>query len=429
MVLLLTDHAPRGYGPGVAVKPGVVARRLRSSGLTAGASRQTSYPSSRAAWAFLTGETFDTRLGVPASRDEALSLPAFGRGVELLASAVSGVELVGQTWDADSGVWTRIADQPNVLSDPEGVDGSTAWHWRYACVKDLVEAGNHVCLLSTAIDPTWVDWRTNRAAFLLPLPVEHVALIVDPSRPFWWQYAYRGMILDRSEVLHISAGNRSGEVLGQGIVSQYTQTLGQQLTAEQWAARYLAGGGVPPAIIQAPLVLAPDQANTFKADWRRMMSTGEALLLPSNVTVTPLQSDAQRQQLVEARTWNAQLSAMILGIPSHMLGLPGPNMTYQTVETSDIGWVKDTVDRWAQPIEATISKQLLPNGTRAKFNWAGRLRTDQTTQAAVVTTLVGAGIWTVDEGRQAIGYEPMADAIDEGSTPVDVPDLGAKEAL
>jgi HK97 family phage portal protein len=414
---------------GVAVRPGAVARQMRGRPMPLGMARRSPYPSSRAAWAFLTGDALDVALPSEATRDQALSLPAFGRGVELLASAVAGVELVAQKWDADSGVWSRVADQPLVLVDPEGVDGGTAWHWRYSCAKDLVEAGNHVALLSTAIDPTWVDWRTGRPAFLLPLPVEHIAIVTDTSRPFWWQYAYGGMLLDRDQVLHISAGNRSGEVLGQGIVTQYTATLGAQLTAEQWSARYLSGGGIPPAIIQAPQLVTETQAATFKSDWRRMMNTGEALLLPAGVTVTPLQSDAQRQQLVEARTWNAQLSAMILGIPSHMLGLPGPDMTYQNVETADIGWVKDSVDRWAQPIEATVTKHLLPNGTRSKFNWAGRLRTDQTTQATVVTTYVAAGIWTVDEGRQVIGYEPMADAIDEGTTPAEVPDLGAKEAL
>ena len=56
-----------------------------------------------------------------------------------------------------------------------------------------------------------------------------------------------------------------------------------------------------------------------------MTTTGEAIIIPATATVTPLQSDAQAQQLVEARTWNAQLQAMMLGIPSHMLGLPGPD--------------------------------------------------------------------------------------------------------
>ena len=48
-------------------------------------------------------------------------------------------------------------------------------------------------------------------------------------------------MLDPSDVLHISAGNRSYEILGQGVLSQYAQALGQQMTAEEWSARYLAG--------------------------------------------------------------------------------------------------------------------------------------------------------------------------------------------
>lgn len=354
-----------------------------------------------------------------ASRDDALSLPAFGRGVELLSSAVAGVDLVAQRWDADAGIWSRLADQPNILTDPD--PDATAWHWRYAATKDLIEAGNHVALLG---EP---DWATGRPGYVVPLPVADVGLITDPSFPGDWRYAVGGLMLDRSDVLHVSAGNRSFEVLGQGIVAQYTQTLGQQLTAEEWSARYLAGGGLPPAVIQVGGSPTQAQAEDFKARWSALMLTGEPIIIPATATVTPLQSDAQSQQLVEARKWNAQLAAMILGIPSHMIGLEGPAMTYQNVETADIGWIKDSVSRWAAPIEARISKDLLPRGVRARFDWASRLRTDQKTQTEVVTSLTGSGVWSIDEGRQAIGYPPAVAAVESGSTPEGTPELGAKE--
>jgi phage portal protein BeeE len=117
-------------------------------------------PTDRRAWAFLTGETIDPSV-LPrwATRDEMLSLPAFGRGVELLASAVAGVDLVAQRWDADAGIWARLPDQPMILTDPDPT--STGWHWRYAATKDLVETGNHVALFGD------VDWRT--AAYMVAL--------------------------------------------------------------------------------------------------------------------------------------------------------------------------------------------------------------------------------------------------------------------
>lgn len=390
----------------------MVDRRSTSRRLRVPASKQAISPEQIM---YLTGGEGAARV---ASRDEALSLPVFGRGVELLASAVAGVELVAQRWDRDAGIWARIPTQPVVLTDPDPLQ--TAWHWRYACVKDLIEAGNHLAILGEPDSDGW-------PSYLVPVPVSSVAVVEPTSTRSGYGFMVGVTLYDATEVLHISAGNRGGSLLGQGVVSQYAGALGQELTAEEWSARYLAGGGLPPAIIQAAGTPTQAQMEDFKSRWNALTTTGEAIIIPASATVTPLQSDAQAQQLVEARTWNAQLQAIMLGIPTHMVGLPGPSMTYQNVETADIGWIKDSVSRWAQPVESTVGKVLLPRGQRARFDWAGRLRTDQKTQVEVVTQYVAGGVWSVDEGRQAIGYPPAVQSVEVGSTPVGVPELGAKE--
>jgi HK97 family phage portal protein len=378
----------------------------------------------RRAWSWLLADpTADVPVPLPATRDEALSIPAFGRGVELLASTVAGVPIDAFRFDPDRGVDMRLADQPTILTDPDPM--VTAWHWRYAAAKDLVEAGNHVALLGD------VDWRTGRPGWLVPLPVAEVGLLEDANQPGWYAFAVAGVMLDPSEVLHISAGNRSGEILGQGVIAQYGEQLGGQLAAEQWASRYVAAGGLPPAIIQHPSVTPGDQAKAddLKTRWRTLVRTGEAMVLPAGAVVTPLQSDAERQQLVQARTWNSQLAGMVLGIPPHMLGLPGPNMTYQNVQSADVAFIRDVVTRWSDPINMSLTKWLLPAGTEARARWAARARTDMETQAKVAAALVAAGIWTVDEARQSIGYEPMDGATDTETTPEGVPNLGAVEEV
>jgi phage portal protein BeeE len=343
--------------------------------------------------------------------------------VELLASTVAGVPIDAHLIDPITGVTDRVEEgmQPSILRDPDPT--STPWHWRYACVKDLIEAGNFLGLLG---DP---DWRTDRPGWVIPLPVAECGLLTDPARPGWWAFTIAGIVLDPSEVLHISAGNRSGEILGQGIIAQYAEQLGGQREAEQWAGRYVAGGGLPPAIIQATGDPTQERAAEFKAKWRKMMDTGEAVLLPANVTVTPLQSDAERQQLVEARKWNAQLAAMVLGIPSTYLGLEGPTMTYTNVESIDVGFIRDAVTRWSDPITATLSARMLPAGWEAKPRWAARARTDTETQARFIVALVQAGVWTVDEGRRAMGMPPMPDGDnDPAGKPAPVPAIAGKEA-
>lgn len=394
-----------------------LARRLPSAQITP----TTTYPSvGRRYISTLSGEPVTSVPLLPASPAEAESLPVFGRGVELLASAVAGTSWYSYRWDVDNGVFVRLPDQPNIVTDPD--PETNAWQWKYAATVDLVEYGNHISLYGQpdSDNSYYPGWLT-------PVPIDLVGIVTDPGSPGWWRWSVGGQLFDPSEVLHISAGNRSGEILGRGAVRQYADMLGQVYAAEQYSGKWFAGGGLPPGIIQ--MSPQPPQAmlDAFKQRWREMALTGEPVALPANVTVTPLISDADKAQLVESRTWNAQLTAIALGIPSYYLGLPGNSMTYSNVESVDIGWVRDSVDRWAQPITAAFTKHLLPRGQVLRMDWASRMRTDTSTQVEYVSGLKAAGIITVDEARAVIGRPPLVTVDEAGTTPAGVPELTPAE--
>ena len=292
-----------------------------------------------------------------------------------------------------------------------------AWQWRYAAVRDLQEHGNHIALLGD------MDWRTMRPGWLVPLPAEDVGVIVDPQQGTHW-YTYGTLRLEPEDVLHISRGHRSGTILGAGLLDTFGRSLRTAVTAEEWSARYLDGGGLPPAIIKPATAPVQDAAEKFKADWRRMMQTGEALLLPPSVDVQPLVSDAQKQQLVEARQWNAQMAAAMTGYPPHMLGLPGPTMTYQNVETADLAYRAYTLDRYASPIRHAIDRKLLPNGMTCRFLWEQLQRTDEKSRVEAVAMKLSSGIITMDEARQELGYVPLGWETAEGETAEGAPEPG-----
>lgn len=377
------------------------------------------------AWQWLVDGSAAAPVITPATPAVAEGIPAFGRGVELLASSVANTDWYAARFNVDAGIWQRLDDQPDVITDPD--PSADEWQYRYAVVTDLVEYGNHVALYGGD-----VDWRTGRPGWLLPVPVDMVSLVEDPGGGWWWSIA--GAMFDPSDVLHISAGNRSGEVLGRGKVRQYADALGSVAAAERYSGKWFAGGGLPPAIMSVTPQPNQTQLDDFKAKWRTLSLTGEPIALPPSVTVTPLVQDADKAQLVESRKWNSQLCSMVLGIPPHMFGLEGPSMTYQNITEADIAWVRDTVDRWAQPIVHAFSKHLLPRGQVLKFDWGSRMRSSPGTAADYVTKLTGAGVVTIDEGRQELGFGPMPESekpdppgqvagIPEGTTPAGVPEL------
>jgi HK97 family phage portal protein len=396
-----------------------VARRLAGraglSGAATIAGVRWSGLESPARYAFLTGDPYPNT-PMPAGEREAMGLPPFGRGVALLANAVAGTTWRAMRWDPATGTSQRIPDQPAVLTDPDPM--TTPWHYRWAAVEDLVLYGNHFALFGD------LDWRTLRPGWLVPLPADDVWLIIDPQTGRW-SWAVAGEMLDADELLHVSAGNRSGELLGRGVLAQYGESLGGAVAAESHAGAYFAGGTLPPAVLQSPTMLTQEQADELKSKWRDLTNEREPVVLPTGYLLTPIVSNAEQAQLVESRQWNAAAVAMMLGIPSYKLGLAGPSMTYQNIETADIEFVRDSVDRYGSPLSEAFTKWLMPNGTTVAWDYAGRMRADQKTTAEVLSVLVGAGILTTDEARAMLNRPPLDTTTPpplEAPPPADDPD-------
>ena len=362
-------------------------------------------------WAWLTGDAYPDA-PYPAGEREAMGLPPFGRGVALLCTAIAGTDWKAMKWDPAAGVAVRLNDAPQVLTDPD--PQVTPWHYRWSTAEDLILYGNHFALYGD------MDFRTLRPGWLVPVAADDVWLLIDPESGRW-SWTMGGEMVDADSMLHISAGNRSGEVLGRGVLSQYGEWLGGAVAAERHTGAYFAGGALPPAVLQSPTVLTQPQAEELKTKWRQMTTTREPVVLPSGYVLTPVVSDAEKAQLVESRQWNAAAVAMLLGIPSHKLGLAGPSMTYQNIESADIDFVRDSVDRYAGPIVAAFSKWLMPRGTNVVWDYAGRMRADASTTAAVVGSLVASGLLTVDEGRAMIGRPPLPEE-EEAETPPGPPE-------
>jgi len=351
----------------------------------------------------------------PATESDAMGLPPFGRSVVILASAIAGTPWHARTWDPDVGIWQRVPDQPAVLTDP--YPDSSPWAYRWAATEDGILYGNHFALMGD------VDFRTNRPGWLVPVAADVVWIGQDPTNPgdYWWVIG--GQTFTRDEVLHVPYGARSGEVLGRGVLSQYGAWLGGPVAAEHHAGSYFAGGALPPAVLQSPTQITQTQADELKTKWQALTVTREPMVLPQGYTLTPVVSNAEQAQLVESRTWDATMVSQIVGVPYWMLGLQGPSMTYLNVEGSDIAFVRDYADRWAQPLSAAFTKWLTPRGTDVTWDWTSRMRSDSASTANVLKTLKDAGIITEDEARAVIGRPPLAQATNTGTTPEGVPEL------
>jgi hypothetical protein len=62
-------------------------------------------------------------------------------------------------------------------------------------------------------------------------------------------------------------------------------------------------------------------------------------------------------------------------------------------------------------------------GDAVRWDWSGRMRSDQKSMAEVLTALTGGDILTTDEARAVLGRPPVDGSTDAGTTPDDVPEL------
>lgn len=339
-----------------------------------------------------------------------LGLPPFGRGVDLIASTIAGVTLRAYRYDRTQQIDVRIDPPPSILADPS--PAQTPWEWAYGLVNDLLLYGNSFAFMGDPGSDGWPLW-------LEPIDATIVALGVNQDTGgLVWRVG--DQLIPFGGLWHVSAGNRSGFLLGRSVISQYRDSLRGVLATSKHAGRYFTAGGMPSAILQsADPDLTQAQADQIKQKYRDTVGSGsrEPMVLPALYTFTPVVSDAEKQQLVEARKWDAQLISMILGLKASQLGLDGPSMTYTNTEMEDIGFVRDTVDRWAKPIEHAVTKWLLPRGQTARFDWSGRMRFDSKTRAETLKTEKDAGFLTVDEGRQMLDRPPLPEQLEPPTPP------------
>lgn len=366
--------------------------------------------------ALILGDELPVRRPGPAGEDEAMGLPPFGRAVALIANAIASTDWYARRRTDEPGVWERLVEQPSILTDPYPL--STCWHWKWGVAEDAILYGNTFGLWGD------LDWRTGRAGWVVPLPADQVWIMTDSTRPGWYEWVIGGQTFDPSEIFHVPFGNRSGELLGRGVIQQYGWWLGGADATEQYSRDVFGAGGLPPAILSSTSVATQTQADELKTKWRELTSTREPVVMPGGTTLVPIVGNAEQAQLVEARTWNAQMCADVVGVPGWKLGLAGPTMTYQNIETADIDFVRDSVDRYARPLSSALTKWALPGGTEVAWDYASRMRADQKTTAEVLTMYVGSKVLLPDEARQTLGRGPLPTTSPAPAGPQDEPDGG-----
>jgi HK97 family phage portal protein len=338
----------------------------------------------------------------------ARQVPALTAGLRLISGVVMQLPLRQKRGD------TEVDPPATIITNPTPGPNRTVADFVDEYVSDVLLYGNYVALLGPMDSTGW-------PSSLIPLDVTSVSVGRDPDS--WLPlYALKGVDepLPADRIFHVAIDKRSGELKGRGVLPTLTGAIGAALAADAYAGRYFQESGVPSGVItDSRPNLTQAQADELKMKWIAAVSgTPVPVVVPSSTTFTPLATDADKAQLVQARQWDATMVAMILGVPPFLLGIETQRHTYTNAETEFGRFVSTTILRLLKPLEQQLTAQCLPRGNAAEF-WTGALlRADTATRAQAAAGLYGAGIITLEEARVLAGFPPTGGP---AATPVPSP--------
>ena len=224
--------------------------------------------------------------------------------------------------------------------------------------------------------------------------------------------------LTNDEITFIPDVVRPGQLRGISRVEALKENFGLAIALENYAAKFFGSGTQTSGVIEVPsgVPLSAEQAKAMQVafdsrhkGWNRAHKTavlsGGAVYKPTNVPNDPAQFLDSRRMAVEdvARAFN---------IPPHLLGLPGTN-TYASVEQNNIAFVTHTLRPIAAKIESAMTELLSQQtGLEAAFikiSLDGLLRADITARTAAYSTLLQAGVYSINDVRSFEDLRPIDD--------------------
>lgn len=247
-------------------------------------------------------------------------------------------------------------------------------------------------------------------------------LTVEINRSGLGQIRYKlegeGRALTSDEIVHVPDLVPPGQVRGVSRVKALKESFGLALALEKFAATFFGQGTNLSGVIEVDGNLTREQAEALASGfdnrhkgWRRGHRTG---VLTGGAKFKTTQIDPQQAQAIEARRMAVEDIARAFNVPPHLLGLPGYNSSYASVEQTNLAWVTHGLRPVIQKIEGAFSPllQRSPNsqGAFLKFNLDGLLRADLETRMSAYSKGLQGGFLTINEARALEDLPPQSDS-------------------
>lgn len=271
------------------------------------------------------------------------------------------------------------------------------------------------------LDAPALELRRNRGGQIMALDVVDGATIKvlfddtgrrpRPPAPAFEQVIHGRpwKLLTGDELLYLPRNPRPHKAYGFGPVEQIIMTVNIALRRQAMQLQHFTEGNVPPGLLTAPEGWNVEQIRQFQEWFDSVLAgnTGARSRLVWAPSGTAYQAFTEAPYKDEFDEWLARIVCYAFSLPSTAFARQVNRATAETAQSAALaegleplkGWVKRLVDHVIQDRMGHADLE---------FAWVDLRPADPAEQAKMLDIYVRDGIYTVNEARDILGFDPIA---------------------
>lgn len=237
-------------------------------------------------------------------------------------------------------------------------------------------------------------------------------------------------VLESSDVIHIRGFCTDGFKGLDPVLNYATEVLGLALAQQQYAAMYYENGGTPQTYLRTDEFLDEEQWAKLQSQsgpLKRSMNNPHEIPVLEKADLKSVSLSAEQTQLLGAREFSLKDIANLLGMPAHKLG-GSDQSSYGSLEEENRSFRDDTLDPILVQFEIEYEKLLTEAQQAVESHSVEAVReslerTNMAVRADVLQKAVGGPHMTQNEAREIVSLPPV-DGGDELLKPANMLVLG-----
>lgn len=302
----------------------------------------------------------------------------------------------------DHPLYDLIKTKPN--SNPQ----MTSWQWIYASMAHKILWGNWY---------TWHMMESYRTRQLIPLLPDRTGFDPLDRRRYMTTIEGKQYFIHRDEMLHIPHVTLDG-VTGKGVIHYAGESLGLSSALEEFASRFFGDGTHNGGIIIAKKPVDEIQRRRymaeFNAKYKGLGKTHSTVWLNGDVEYHKEDSDADKAQVLQSRSFSISEVARWMNLPPHILR-DLSRATFTNIEHQGIELVVYSMQPEVVQIEQAMNCTFLDAEERrdyyVKFDLKGLLRGDIQARTQFYQAMIDRGVFNADDVLALEDMNPQPDGL------------------